>query len=333
MTDPDLQDLADLWTGVRRRRAGGVRGAWRARPACAGGSSPMLDFAAVAFILGVSVLELLRGARRRHHGRRHRADRHHLVIVTRKRRQIKQMTADARHQRAARPSSRPASATPTANLRRVRLSLAFFPLAVVMALDLQDGSPRRRPNRADMLGDLPGMGDRRRAASSPWPPRPARSPGASGRRGGSERELRRLEELRAAYAEEDRLRRERARLNPGLSLLFPLKYPQLNLSSGERLRAPPRLIGRGRVGTIAVAGESRDRRALPLRPPQPPKGSDDEDDRHQTSCPSSGRGSGSTARLRQQEVGGVFCAGVVILVFSADDLPGRSRAAVLPVAC
>ena len=131
MTDPDLQRLADLWTEpdadeqrafeamARKARLRGRIFAW-------------LDFAAVAIIVGGAVFGFFMQP-----GTMTMVAAIALivvtVIVTRKRRQIKQMT------RALDTAGRQAFietsiSNATANLRRTRLSLAFFPVGVVIAL-------------------------------------------------------------------------------------------------------------------------------------------------------------------------------------------------------
>jgi hypothetical protein len=199
MTDPDLQRLADLWTEpdadeqrafeamARKARLRGRIFAW-------------LDFAAVAVIVGgvvfgffmqpgtatmVAAIALIVVT----------------VIVTRKRRQIKQMT------RALDTAGRQAFietsiSHATANLRRTRLSLAFFPLGVVLALTYK--MSLRTGGRAELIpGEFLEWVQTTRgiitmvllALLFAWGLRTAWR---------LRRELRRLGELRAAYAEEDR---------------------------------------------------------------------------------------------------------------------------------
>ena len=106
----------------------------------------------------------------------------------------------------------------TANLRRTRLSLAFFPLGVVFALITRC---RFGGGRADLIPGEFWSGCRRRPASSPWCCWRSVRLGAEdgiadppGNCGGSA-------ELRAAYAEEDRHgRAEPTRLFPLLSLKY-----------------------------------------------------------------------------------------------------------------
>ncbi len=200
MTDPDLQRLADLWTEAggaeqesfeamaRKARRRGRLFAW-------------LDLAAVAVILGgvglgffmkpgavtmVAAILLIVLT----------------VVVTRKRRQIKQMTRtlDTASRQAFIETS---ISNATANLRRTRLSLAFFPVGVVVALVYKMSV--RTGGRADLIP----------AAFLEWAPSP-RGIGTFAvlamlllwglqSHARLRRELRRLEELRAAYAEEDEL--------------------------------------------------------------------------------------------------------------------------------
>lgn len=199
MTDPDLQKLADLWTEpdtgeqeafeamARKARLRGRIFAW-------------LDFAAVAIILGgavfgifvtpgtvtmVAAVALIAIT----------------VVVTRKRRQIKQMTRtlDTAGRQAFIETS---ISNATANLRRTRLSLAFFPFGVVIALAYK------------MSVRAGGQADRMLSAFLEWAPSPRglitflvlAALFAWGLRTAwrIKRELRSLEELRAAYAEEAR---------------------------------------------------------------------------------------------------------------------------------
>lgn len=199
MTDPELQNLADLWTqGDAAEQEAFERMARRAR--LRGRIFAWLDFAAVAFILGVSVfgffvepgtvtmvaaIALIVTT----------------VIVTRKRRQIKQMA------RALDTASRQAFietsiSNVSANLRRIRLGLAFFPLGMVLALTYKmsvrvgDDAGRIPAEFVDWVQTPRGIITMLLLALVfAWGVR-------SGRR--TKRELRRLQELRAAYAEEDR---------------------------------------------------------------------------------------------------------------------------------
>ncbi|MEA3066302.1 MAG: hypothetical protein QOJ27_2763 [Sphingomonadales bacterium] len=131
MTDPDLQRLADLWT---QPDAGGQEAfeALARKARLRGRIFAWLDFAAVAIILGGAVLGMFMKP-----GAVTTVAAIALivitVIVTRKRRQIKQMT------RALDTAGRQAFIETSishanANLRRTRLSLAFFPFGIVIAL-------------------------------------------------------------------------------------------------------------------------------------------------------------------------------------------------------
>lgn len=198
MTDPDLQKLAELWTEsdaaeqesfeamARKARLRGRIFAW-------------LDFAAVAFILGVSVLGIVMKP-----GTVAMIAAIVMlvstVIVTRKRRQIKQMA------RTLDTASRHAFIetcinNATANLRRTRLSLAFFPVGVGAALTYK--MALRVDGRSElMLGAFVEWVQTLRGVITfvilallfAWGVRTAWR---------IKRELRRLEDLRAAYAEED----------------------------------------------------------------------------------------------------------------------------------
>jgi hypothetical protein len=131
MTDPDLQDLAELWTepdaGEQKSFEAMARKA-RLR----GRIFAYLNFAAVTVTLGgvalgvfmkpgaltmVAAIALIITT----------------VIVLRKRRQIKQMTntLDTASRQAFIETS---ISNATANLRRTRLSLAFFPVGIAIAL-------------------------------------------------------------------------------------------------------------------------------------------------------------------------------------------------------
>lgn len=200
MTDPDLQKLADLWTepdGAEQEAFEALARKARLR----GRILAWLNFAAVAVtvagvVMGVfmepgpvtmvTAIALLVTT----------------VVVLRKRRQIKQMT------RALDTASRQAFietsiGNAAANLRRTRLSLAFFPVGVVVALfykmSVQAGG------RTELM--LPAFLE--------WAPSPrgiitfvllallyAWGVRTKWR---ISRELRSLEELRDAYAEEARL--------------------------------------------------------------------------------------------------------------------------------
>jgi hypothetical protein len=135
MTDPDLQRLAELWTepDAADQQEAFERLARRAR--LRGRIFAWLDFAAVAVILGGTVLSMFMKP-----GTMTMVAAIALitvtVIVTRKRRQIKQMT------RALDTAGREAFietsiSNVTADLRRTRLSLAFFPPGMVAALTLK----------------------------------------------------------------------------------------------------------------------------------------------------------------------------------------------------
>lgn len=131
MTDPDLQSLADLWTepdGAEQEAFEAMARKARFR----GRVFAYLDFAAVGIIVGGSILgifitpsavAMLAAI----------ALIVTTVIVARKRRHIKQMTLtlDTASRQAFIETS---MSNANANLRRTRLSLAFFPLGVVVAL-------------------------------------------------------------------------------------------------------------------------------------------------------------------------------------------------------
>ena len=131
MTDPDLQRLADLWTEPDSGEQESFEAMAR-KARLRGRVFAYLDAAAVAVILGgvllgifmkpgavtiIAAIVLIVTT----------------VIVTRKRRQIKQMTRtlDTASRQAFVETS---ISNATANLRRTRLSLAFFPFGVVSAL-------------------------------------------------------------------------------------------------------------------------------------------------------------------------------------------------------
>jgi hypothetical protein len=199
MTDPDLQNLADLW---KEADAGEEQRAFEvmARKARRRGRIfAWLDFAAVAFILVTSLVGFLMVP-----GPVTMVTAIALVvttiIVTRKRRQIKQMT------RTLDTASREAFidtsiSNATANLRRTRLSLAFFPLGAVIALTYK--MALRVGGRTELIsGEFVEWVQTARgiitmallALLFAWGLSTARR---------IRRELRRLEELRAAYSEED----------------------------------------------------------------------------------------------------------------------------------
>ena len=199
MTDPDLQSLADLWTEndsaeqeafeamARKARLRGRIFAW-------------LDFAAVAFILGASLVGVFLEP-----GPITMIAAIALVvttvIVTRKRRQIRQMTRtlDTASRQAFIETS---LSNAGANLRRTRLSLAFFPLGVLFALAYK--MSLRTGGRTDLIpGEFVEWVQTPRGIITmallsllfAWGLRTARR---------TKQELRRLAELRAAYAEEER---------------------------------------------------------------------------------------------------------------------------------
>ena len=197
MTDPDLQRLADLWTEpdaaeqeafealARKARLRGRILAW-------------LDFAAVAIILGGAVLGIFMKPGAVTVGAAI-ALIVITVIVTRKRRQIKQMTQtlDTAGRQAFIETS---ISNATANLRRTRLSLAFFPVGAVIALIYKmsvraGGNVERIP--AEFLEWAPSPRGIITfvvlALLLGWGVRTARR---------TRRELRSLNELQAAYAEE-----------------------------------------------------------------------------------------------------------------------------------
>ncbi|HYE28985.1 MAG TPA: hypothetical protein VEA61_12250 [Allosphingosinicella sp.] len=131
MTDPDLQDLADLWKEPDAAEQEGFEAMAR-KARLRGRILAYLDFAAVAIILGGSILGifLTPGAVTMLAAIALIAI---TIIVTRKRRQIKQMTRtlDTASRQAFIETS---ISNATANLRRTKLSLAFFPIGVAIAL-------------------------------------------------------------------------------------------------------------------------------------------------------------------------------------------------------
>jgi hypothetical protein len=199
MTDPDLQPLADLWTEndageqeafeamARKARLRGRIFAW-------------LDYAAVAFILGTSLVGIFMKP-----GAVTMVAAIALivitVIVTRKRRQIKQMTRTL--DTASRQSFIETSLSNAgANLRRTRLSLAFFVPGALLALTYKmalrvGGRTEQIPAEfIDWVQTPRGIITMALLALLfAWGLRTVRR---------IKQELRRLEELRAAYAEEDR---------------------------------------------------------------------------------------------------------------------------------
>ena len=199
MTDPELQSLAELWAeGETAEQEAFEAMARKARRR--GRIFAYLDFAAVAFILGVSVLSIVMkpGVVAMMAAIAMIVS---TVIVTRKRRQIKQMarTLDTASRQAFIETS---IENATANLRRTRLSLAFFPIGVGAALIYK--MALRAGGRSELI-----LG-----AFVEWIQTPRGIITlvllvllfAWGVRTGSrtKRELRRLEALRAAYAEEER---------------------------------------------------------------------------------------------------------------------------------
>ena len=198
MTDPDLQRLAELWKESDSAEPKSFEAMAR-KARLRGRIFAYLDFAAVAFIIGMSVLGIFMKP-----GTVAMVAAIIMlvstVIVTRKRRQIKQMTRTL--DTASRQTFIETSiSNATANLRRTRLSLAFFPIGVGSALIYKmalrvDGRSELIPGAfVDwvqtprgvitfvLLALLYAWGVRTR-----WRIR---------------RELRRLEDLRTAYAQED----------------------------------------------------------------------------------------------------------------------------------
>ena len=200
MTDPDLQKLADLWKEADSSEPQPAFEAMARKARRRGRIFAWLDFAAVAFILVTSLVGFLMEP-----GPVTMVAAIALVvttlIVTRKQRQIKQMT------RTLDTASRSAFidtsiSNATANLRRTRLSLAFFPLGVVIALTYK--MALRVGGRTELIpGEFVDWVQTPRgiitmallALLFAWGLSTARR---------IRRELLRLEELRAAYAEEDK---------------------------------------------------------------------------------------------------------------------------------
>jgi membrane protein implicated in regulation of membrane protease activity len=197
MTDPDLQRLADLWTepdGAEQEAFEALARKARLR----GRIFAYLDITAVAIILGGAVLAMFMkpGAVTMFAAIALIVV---TVIVTRKRRQIKQMTRtlDTAGRQAFIETS---ISNATANLRRTRLSLAFFPVGAVIALTFK------------MSVRTGGHSELMWAAFLEWAPSPRGIITfvilallfAWGLRTlwRIKCERRRLEELRAAYAEE-----------------------------------------------------------------------------------------------------------------------------------
>lgn len=200
MTDPDLQALADLWTETDADAEQGAFEAMARKARLRGRIFAWLDFAAVAFIVACSLLGIFMKP-----GATTMVAAIALivttVIVTRKRRQIKQMsrTLDTAGRKAFIETS---ISNAGANLRRTRLSLAFFPVGVILALTYK--MSLRAGGRTELIP----------ATFVEWVQTPRglvtlallallfawvlRSAGRL------KQELRGLEELRIAYAEEDR---------------------------------------------------------------------------------------------------------------------------------
>ena len=199
MTDPDLQTLADLWTEPDTAEQEAFEAMAR-KARLRGRIFAYLDFAAVAFILACSFLGVFMEP-----GAVTMVAAIALiittVIVTRKRRQIRQMsrTLDTASRHAFIETS---ISNATANLRRTKLSLAFFPLGVVIALTYK--MSLRAGGRSElMLGSFVEWMQTPRGVITlvllslifAWGVRTAWR---------IKRELRRLDELRTAYADEDR---------------------------------------------------------------------------------------------------------------------------------
>lgn len=200
MTDPDLQRLADLWTESDDSAEREAFDAMARKARLRGRIFAYLDFAAVAFILATSVLGFLMKP-----GPVTMVAAIALIvitiIVTRKRRQIKQMTRtlDSASRQAFIETS---LSNAGANLRRTRLSLAFFVPGMVLALAYKmalrvDGRTAEIPAEfIDWVQTPRGIITMALLALLfAWGLRTARR---------IKQELRRLEELRAAYAEEER---------------------------------------------------------------------------------------------------------------------------------
>jgi hypothetical protein len=200
MTDPDLQRLADLWTEPDSEEQEAFEALAR-KARLRGRIFAYLDFAAVAIILGGTVLGVFMKP-----GMVTMMAAIALivitVIVTRKRRQIKQMsrTLDTAGRQAFIETS---ISNATANLRRTRLSLAFFPFGAVIALTYKM-SVRAGGDAARIPAEFVEWAPSPRgiitfvilALLFAWGVRTAWR---------IRRELRRLEDLRAAYAEEARI--------------------------------------------------------------------------------------------------------------------------------
>lgn len=200
MTDPDLQKLADLWKESDSAEPQPAFEAMARKARRRGRIFAWLDFAAVTFILATSLIGFFMTP-----GAITMVTAIALIvttlIVTRKRRQIKQMTKtlDTASREAFIDTS---ISNATANLRRTRLSLAFFPLGVVCALTYK--MALRAGGRTELIPAtfVEWVQTSRGiitlvllALLFAWGLRTA---------GRVRRELRRLEDLRAAYSEEDR---------------------------------------------------------------------------------------------------------------------------------
>lgn len=199
MTDPDLQRLADLWTENDAAEQGAFEAMAR-KARRRGRIFAWLDFAAVAFILGTSVIGFVMKP-----GATTMVAAIALivitVIVTRKRRQIKQMTRtlDSASRQAFIETSLSNAA---ANLRRTRLSLAFFvpgavlALAYKMALRVENRTAEIPAEFVEWVQTSRGIVTMALLALLfAWGLRTARR---------IRQEIGRLEELKDAYAEEDR---------------------------------------------------------------------------------------------------------------------------------
>ena len=200
MTDPDLQDLADLWRETDSAEPPQAFEAMARKARRRGRIFAWLDFAAVAFILGTSLIGIFMEP-----GTITMVAAIALIVttivVTRKRRQINQMT------RTLDTASRAAFidtsiSNAAANLRRARLSLAFFPLGAICALTYKMGL--RAGGRTELIpATFVEWVQTPRGVITlallallfAWGLRTARR---------TRRELRRLEALRIAYSEEDR---------------------------------------------------------------------------------------------------------------------------------
>lgn len=205
MTDPDLQKLADLWTEPEAAEQEAFEAMAR-RARLRGRIFAYLNFAAVAVTIGGVALGVFMKP-----GAVTMVAAIALIVVTiivlRKRRQIRQMTRTL--ETAGRQAFIETSiSNATANLRRTRLSLAFFPIGAVIALAYK------------MSVRAGGHAERIPAEFVEWAPSPrgivtfvilallfAWGVRTAWR---IKRELRRLEDLRAAYAEQAELERDQA---------------------------------------------------------------------------------------------------------------------------